>query len=261
MPVLTCGSNLVSLLVDLFFSAVALWRVFLFPEMLLQKMQRWWWWTVQTTVDESALLSVWNITARALILSLFLPFPLQCFPTLFISGLLFFLCVSGSRWTGWRCPGQTYASAATEWLNMRETNTTSPTHRGTASVSGAAPRLRVPIDPRRCCLTITQMILAVVSIPGGESFDYAALQRVHYQSHALNISVSHREKWWNMLGRRPALKYKPVCDHFIKALIICLGSHVPQFIIPGWRWNPPNMWCDGVTLELYFRRTCWFLWL
>lgn len=47
------------------------------------------------------------------------------------------LCVSGSRWTGWRCPDRTYASAATEWLNMRETNTTSPTHRGTASLSPA----------------------------------------------------------------------------------------------------------------------------
>lgn len=149
------------------------------------------------------------------------PFPPH---TLYLRALVF-LCLSGSRWTEWRCPGQTYASAATEWLNMRETNTTSPTHRGTASVSGAAPRLRVPIDPRRCCLTITQMILAAVSVSVGESFDYAAL---HYQSHALIISVSHREIWWNIHGRRPALICKLVCYHFSKALIICLNSHVSQ---------------------------------
>ena len=57
------------------------------------------------------------------------------------------VCVAGSLWTGWRCPGQTFASAATEWLNTRETNTTSPTHRGTASLSELVPRLYIGIDP------------------------------------------------------------------------------------------------------------------
>lgn len=42
------------------------------------------------------------------------------------------VCVAGSLWTGWRCPDRTCASAATEWLNTRETNTTSPTRKGTA---------------------------------------------------------------------------------------------------------------------------------
>lgn len=92
-----------------------------------------------------------------------------------------FLCVSGSLWMEWRCPGQTYASAATEWLSMRETNTTSPTHRGTASVSVAALRLRARIDPRHYCLTITRMIPANFSISIGESYDYAASQRARYQ--------------------------------------------------------------------------------
>lgn len=149
------------------------------------------------------------------------PLPFSALPspmlphTLYLRALVF-LCVSGSRWTGWRCPGQTYASAATEWLNMRETNTTSPTHRGTVSVSRAAPRLRVPIDPRRCCLTITQMILATVSISVGESFDYAALQRVHYQSHSLNISVSHRE----------------ICETYAAE---DQHLHISQFVIISWR--------------------------
>lgn len=92
-----------------------------------------------------------------------------------------FLCVSGSLWMEWRCPGQTCASAATEWLNMSETNTTSPTHRGTASVSAAALRLRARIDPRLYCLTITRMIPANFSISIGESYDYAASQRARYQ--------------------------------------------------------------------------------
>lgn len=56
------------------------------------------------------------------------------------------LCVAESLWTGWRCPGQTFASAATEWLNTRETNTTSPTRRGTASLSGLVLRPPVWID-------------------------------------------------------------------------------------------------------------------
>lgn len=58
-------------------------------------------------------------------------------------------CVAGSLWMGWRCPGQTFASADTEWLNTRETNTTSPTHRGTASLSKLVLCLYIQINNAR----------------------------------------------------------------------------------------------------------------
>lgn len=71
------------------------------------------------------------------------------------------VCVAGSLWMGWRCPGQTFASAATEWLNTRETNTTSPTHRGTASLSKLVLWLYIRID---CTAFVSQLHTPDISL-------------------------------------------------------------------------------------------------